>query len=103
MLVAVYLKSVFWLELLRIQSSPKAGLPNPRPTAFLNEFIFRGWGYIVQVFTHFIALWFLWQPCLKATFHILFDYLEDKAIQKDKTGVYDVICSIVEKLFKVRI
>ena len=54
----MYLKSVYWLELLRIQSSPKA------------------------------------------TFHILFDYLEDKAIQKDKTGVYDCICAIVEKLFK---
>ncbi|XP_023346695.1 phosphatidylinositol 4-kinase alpha [Eurytemora carolleeae] len=56
--ILVYLKSVFWLEYLRIHSSKKA------------------------------------------TFHILFDYLEDKAIQKDKTGVYDCICSIVEKLFK---
>ena len=54
----VYLKSVYWLELLRLQSSSKC------------------------------------------TFHILFDYLADKSIQKDKTGMYDCICAIVEKLFK---
>jgi len=56
--ILVYLKSVYWLELLRIQSSKKT------------------------------------------SFHILFDYLEDKSIQKDKNGVYDCICSIVEKLFR---
>ena len=54
----VYLKSVYWLEFLRLQSSKKC------------------------------------------TFHVLFDYLEDKSIQKDRSGMYDCICAIVEKLFK---
>ena len=54
----VYLKSVYWLELLRLQSS---------------------------------------KIC---TFHILFDYLADKSVQKDKQGMYDCICAIVEKLFR---
>ena len=54
----VYLKSVYWLELLRLQTSKKC------------------------------------------TFHILFDYLADKSVQKDKQGMYDCICAIVEKLFK---
>ena len=56
--ILVYLKSVYWLELLRLQSSKKC------------------------------------------TFHILFDYLADKAVQKDRTGMYDCICAIVDKLFK---
>jgi len=56
--ILVYLKSVYWLELLRLQSSRKC------------------------------------------TFHVLFDYLEDKSVQKDRTGMYDCICAIVEKLFK---
>ena len=56
--ILVYLKSVYWLELLRLQSS---------------------------------------RVC---TFHILFDYLADKSVQKDKQGMYDCICTIVEKLFK---
>jgi len=56
--ILVYLKSVYWLELLRLQSSKKC------------------------------------------TFHVLFDYLEDKSVQKDRTGMYDCICAIAEKLFK---
>ena len=55
--ILVYLKSVYWLELLRLQSSRKC------------------------------------------TFHTLFDYLADKSVQKDKQGMYDCICAIVEKLF----
>ena len=56
--ILVYLKSVYWLELLRLQSNKKS------------------------------------------TFHILFDYLEDKAVQKDRQGMYECVCAIVEKLFK---
>ena len=35
-----------------------------------------------------------------STFNKFFDYLEDKAIQVDKTGLYDNISIIVHKLFK---
>ena len=56
--ILVYLKSVYWLELLRLQSDNKC------------------------------------------TFHVLFDYLSDKAVQKDRQGMYDCICAITEKLFK---
>ena len=56
--ILVYLKSVYWLELLRLQSNNKV------------------------------------------SFHTLFDYLSDKAVQKDRQGMYDCICAITEKLFK---
>ena len=56
--ILVYLKSVYLLELLKVQRKKQG------------------------------------------TFHILFDYLEDKAVQKDRQGMYDCVCAIVEKLFK---
>ena len=34
-----------------------------------------------------------------STFNKLFDYLEDKAIQVDKNGIYECISVIVTKLF----
>ena len=55
--ILVYLKSVYLLELLKVQRKKQG------------------------------------------TFHILFDYLEDKAVQKDRQGMYDCVCTIVEKLF----
>ena len=36
------------------------------------------------------------------TFNKLFDYLEDRAIQVDKTNIYDCVLVIVNKLFQVR-
>ena len=56
--ILVYLESVYWLELIRLQSNKQG------------------------------------------TFHIVFNYLEGEAVQKDRQGMYDCVYAIMEKLLK---
>ena len=71
--------------------------PPPNIVSILNQYQFPILVYLESL--HWLKLLRL-RSNKQFTFHILFDYLEDNAVQKDHQGMYDCVCAIGEKLFK---